>query len=938
MPADRARITYTPPRKYREVVSQQGRVLLEADHNEGQRISTEEVRQHALDFVGPCGTPDNGYAITPAAGFDFNIRPGTMYVGGLRNTLEQQITYGAQPDWLDTAEPQPWGDGLWRSPDALRGQNVHALLVLREQEITAVEDPALREVALGGPDTAARTRIIQRVVAADTRGTNCQAAAGDMGSFWSERGLLYNPNTAELLSRARLRVTLVTNPPSPSPCDPPSASGYLGADNQLIRLQVTAFDQGTGRGRLLWGYHNASTLFRCRALDPVTVELASRPVSAEFQPRAGQVVQLLLAAANLGEGAFAAALTGHTAKLAAPYAPDTRRVTLPGPMAAVLQTQPGPRPLFLRLWEDEVDFDLNGPVTLAGTGLQVTVSRSGGGALHVGDYWSIAARPLTPNAVYPERYLAAAQPPDGPRMWACPLAVLRPGGTSFQVADCRVPFDNLPELTARRQGACCCLTVRPEQAPQLQRLIDQAVQGAGGAKVSVHLESGVYSLRRPIVLDKQHKGLLIEACNHGLAVLRASSPDNPEFSYGLIQAAGVSDVTIRGLQFEMSAHPLPPEVGEPMEAAVKSDVPRMEWVPRAAGIAVRALQCDTLLVESCNFRLPSQPAVYAAGIFIQGDNGLIEARRCEFAGRTEDPNSIQHGIALAPVMLPDGPRLVPSSVEALRIEDCLFALLTVGVLLSSRPLHVWASGNIARGVHSAFMLFWYENKVGRPAHFFEHLRKVRTVQILQAADWIDTSPQTLRSLGILLVWPLGALKGRVVLGEKERVYTLGGFPTDQVGNSPRALPRGLQLTMESNQWEALPLNPFEQSGMAVAVWDLTSGAAFANLEGNTARNFSFAPTALVARAEGFNVTGNVFANELQQTATAVGGSGSAGLLVEPGDPRGGPAGVLVNMFTVTGNTIFGPTNLADLPRAEWAKRLPPELGALATWEFFNSLG
>src|SRR5204863_9362961 len=116
---------------------------------------------------------------------------------------------------------------------------------------------------------------------------------------------------------------------------------------------------------------------------------------------------------DLGEGAYAAALTGHFAKLNAPYAPETQLVTLPGAL---------PQPpyangldVYLRLWEDEVDFTLNTAEDLAGTGLQVTISESSVGPLHMGDYWSMAARPLTPSTIYPERLLTTPQPPDGPR-------------------------------------------------------------------------------------------------------------------------------------------------------------------------------------------------------------------------------------------------------------------------------------------------------------------------------------------------------------------------------------------------------------------------------------------------------------------------------------------------------------------------------------------
>src|SRR5260370_13159648 len=120
----------------------------------------------------------------------------------------------------------------------------------------------------------------------------------------------------------------------------------------------------------------------------------------------------------------------------------------------------------------------------------------------------IAVRPGTPQAVYPERLLTGPQPPDGPRQWVCPLAVIdwagRPtfSAPSFSVParpvlsppravpfsapappfsrpvvvaplsspphsepsgpvvyDCRQHFYNLVTLSTRRPGACCTLTV-----------------------------------------------------------------------------------------------------------------------------------------------------------------------------------------------------------------------------------------------------------------------------------------------------------------------------------------------------------------------------------------------------------------------------------------------------------------------------------------------
>ena len=63
MGSDRARVTYDPRQQYRSVVMQQGRLTLEADWNEAFQINNESLRKESLDFVGPCGTPDDGYAV-----------------------------------------------------------------------------------------------------------------------------------------------------------------------------------------------------------------------------------------------------------------------------------------------------------------------------------------------------------------------------------------------------------------------------------------------------------------------------------------------------------------------------------------------------------------------------------------------------------------------------------------------------------------------------------------------------------------------------------------------------------------------------------------------------------------------------------------------------------------------------------------------------------
>ncbi len=97
---------------------------------------------------------------------------------------------------------------------------------------------------------------------------------------------------------------------------------------------------------------------------------------------------------------------------------------------------------------------------LAATGLQVTLTfDSPGTAFHAGDFWMFAARPGTPRQVYPERLLTSAQPPSGPRLWACPLGVVTWDSATTRgpvgVQDCRHLFSPPTKLVfaAANRGA-----------------------------------------------------------------------------------------------------------------------------------------------------------------------------------------------------------------------------------------------------------------------------------------------------------------------------------------------------------------------------------------------------------------------------------------------------------------------------------------------------
>jgi hypothetical protein len=475
MGSDRARITYDEKQQYRGVIAQQGRVTLEADWNESQQIVRATIDRNARDTVGPTGTPDDGYGVIPASdvvstgkSYDFGIQNGTMYVGGMRVVQTDSSLYSKQSEsnWLDSK-----GDSDWHSLSELAADKPtqeFVYLCLREQEISAVEDQALLEPAIGGSDTTQRVRLIQRVVRKATDETTCESAFDAAKTDWeTHHGLQFNASTMQLESMAQLQVVDSPSTGQTTLCEPAADGSYLEAENQLIRVQISAADPTNpdpqARYKLVWGFDNASFLYRVKCQeDKQTLALQSPPADDKHQPRAQQTVEVLRSTAQLSNGHYVAATTGQVFTLTEPYVPDAKTVKLPSPIANKYKSSPQ---LFLRVWEEEKAFIPDNPVELGKTGLQVKLTTrstvSDEKPFHVGDYWQIAIRPGCSIPIYPERYTQTPQSPDGPGLWVCPLAVVEwetDGKTYKQspedaghhpLQDCRHKFDSLVELTNR---------------------------------------------------------------------------------------------------------------------------------------------------------------------------------------------------------------------------------------------------------------------------------------------------------------------------------------------------------------------------------------------------------------------------------------------------------------------------------------------------------
>jgi Family of unknown function (DUF6519) len=235
MKGDFSRETFDPARHFSSVRVQQGRVQLDADHNEQADIVNHRVETQAVDAIGGCGAPARAAAFgivveltaadraafglpssfTLAAG-DFLLTPGRYYVDGILCENERAVPYLDQPDLT----------GLSAIDLAKKGSYV-VYLDVWQRHITALDVPALREIALGGPDTTTRAHTVWQVrtVFAGTDPIDCRS-----------RPQAYTDAIAP--STGRLRARGKPPPPGSGPCVVPPTADYRGLENQLYRVEI----------------------------------------------------------------------------------------------------------------------------------------------------------------------------------------------------------------------------------------------------------------------------------------------------------------------------------------------------------------------------------------------------------------------------------------------------------------------------------------------------------------------------------------------------------------------------------------------------------------------------------------------------------------------------------------------------------------------------
>ncbi|WP_194918884.1 DUF6519 domain-containing protein [Catenulispora rubra] len=473
MHGDFSRLTFDAAKHYSAVYAQQGRVQLDSDANEQLQIDLDTARRLAAALIGQNAGPRDhfgfqiGFEIDDSDHLpDLTIGPGEYYVDGIRNDADRPAPGTAVVDTTVRTGSSPATWSYYDQPDAFRDPEnpddrlpdfpFVVYLKMYERLVAAVEDPSMREVALGAamPDTAARTKVSWQVLAASAAevgvdGTDAKSVRAAFAT-WAK-----NQATAgdALAARAKVPARVENDPCLSSP-----DAAFRGRENQLYRVEIhdggqlpetntassVAMRSALSAPTFVWSRENGSVVFGITALADQWVTLDSLGRDDKLALDVGDWVEVV-------DDSYVA--HGRPLPLLQIDEIDIpgHRVMLSGTPAGNVGADPTRHP-YLRRWDQTAPTGRGAPRLVHGAieikegvwldlenGVQVYFQP--GGSYRTGDYWTVPARIATGDVVWPAD--ATGNPlleaPNGPAWHYAPLAYLS-GREQSQTTDLRMVF------------------------------------------------------------------------------------------------------------------------------------------------------------------------------------------------------------------------------------------------------------------------------------------------------------------------------------------------------------------------------------------------------------------------------------------------------------------------------------------------------------------
>lgn len=515
--------TFDPRHNYSELVSMQGRVVLDTPLNEGAEIVDRRFRAETIDLAGFCGYPahlPDSFRIE-IAGEQLLIHPGRYYVDGL---LAENFGYGEDEFYfpleeMRSNEPVPFQSQPYlpiMEPLDLDDGRYLVFLDVWKRPVTFLEDPDLIDPAVG-VDTSARLQTVWQVkLFSVDDGVTCSTEDEEIDDW----AAFIQPSSARLSTRA--------NPASAvdDPCLLPPEGGYRGLENRTYMVAVHDVNED-GVALLKWSRVNGSFAGRILsqpASNTLTLEQVAKDDYLRFsagdwaeitddvrvlEGNPGTMVQIL----SVNYATNSVVLTN-------PLSADDI-VLIPASTVADKSLHP-----ILRRWDQSgvvldtdgaevINLDAPGSHGLIPApegvfialedGVEAAISLQGTGDYHVSDNWSFVTRYADSSV----ETLTNA-PPQAFHHHYCRLAVLDVLDGEFVepiVQDCRDPIGT---------AGCCTVVVRPGE--DIQTALDSLSPQFGGC---VCLKVGVHTIHRPLRI--RYPNVTLHGESHGAQILNLSN-------------------------------------------------------------------------------------------------------------------------------------------------------------------------------------------------------------------------------------------------------------------------------------------------------------------------------------------------------------------------------------------------------------------------------
>ena len=706
---DISRHLHQPEKGYSGLLRLQGRILLDSDENEREMLGMDMTDELATSVIGPSGASDDGYRITAVSSlaggrFDLAFAAGSLYAGGKRFETTALASLLDQTDWLQfSANDRP------TQPAADGSGPRHSFVYLQgwEQAVTSIEDSETLEIALNGADTSARLRPMERIQVVPTAADNCNDA---LTGLFPRTGVpeAFHLPTARLTGTTRLVVSFDNTGVTDDLCSPRASGGYLGADNESIRVQVVQPANG-GPGQLIWSYQNAAPLYRVTVENYTDISGTSRrqvrmltpPWDQISQPKAGDVVEILRWEALLPNMEKIAERVGRFHRVDQTYSATDGTLILEDPIpnsyhawyttpdgnAAKNPADDPQEYLFMRVWRGEVfnsgshglAFTPNTPVSLGTSGLCVTLNDVG----RAGDFWIFSVRPGAPRTVVPWEFTSlSGAPPTGPIELIAPIGLLDwdalgENGQAPRIIDCRKRFRPLT-----RQSSCCEITV----GDNVHSFGD--VSTVAAALALLPAEGGNICVLKGIYEEKVSltnvQNLTISGCGPLTRFVLPEDQSGPVFAL-----SGCSGVTLKDFQLT-ALHDVGISILDAQEEAVPQPDIRLEKLILNARdtSAVLALGVGRFRMQGCTLSFAVVPSAISLipagfdpkelpqpgglpGVVLEGVDAIVAD--CRFAGESTVIREMPHG----------GLHVRGGSVNVLIDRNVFTNISGAGVLLGS---------------------------------------------------------------------------------------------------------------------------------------------------------------------------------------------------------------------------------------------------------------